>query len=95
MIRTERLFFRSCRPVLIAGVQHPCVVSQLVPVVFYEKVEMWSAPTVLGNEKLSWFDLRKKVMRKLIAQKQAEIKRLNPVQRHVNIAPKSATEVFG
>jgi hypothetical protein len=76
-------------------VQHPCVVSQLVPVVFYEKVEMWSAPTVLGNEKLSWFDLRKKVMRKLIAQKQAEIKRLNPVQRHVNIAPKSATEVFG
>ena len=95
MIYTQKHFYKVCRPVVVAGAEHTVMVNKPVRVVFFEKIEMWSAPDLLGPEKMSWFDLRKKVLRKLAAEERASVVRQFTPPRVVDISPKSASEVFG
>ena len=69
--------------------------DKVVPVVFFEKFEMWAAPDILGMAK---YELARSPQAR---HAQAVAAERGPRKRSViraaarNIAPKSATEVFG
>lgn len=95
MIWVDKVFCKTCRPVVVDGEPRNVFVNKVVRVVFFEKFEMWAAPDILGMEKFSWRDLHKKVFRKLAAEERAEVIRKFTPPRVVDISPKSATEAFG
>ena len=79
-----------------------------VEVVFFEKTETWGCPAMFGMQtRVSWRDLRKKIMGKLRGEARAaarkeylvrlELRTKYPPrgERHVDLTPKSASEAFG
>lgn len=83
-------------------------VHKAVPVIFHESTEMWSCPLMFEKSlKLSWRDLRIKIMRQLCEDARgrerlkyiAELDAAAEAERqanmvHVNVAPKDAAEAF-
>jgi hypothetical protein len=100
MMRTSRVFYKIGM-MAVGDRRTTYCVSRVIDVVFYEKTETWGCPDLFGRQfRVSWNDLRKKVMRTLCeeartAARKAYLAQLPRDERHIDMTPKSATEVFG
>jgi hypothetical protein len=107
MMDTVKIFNRKGRFAVDGKFVHYSVYKR-VAVRFHEKTETWSCQSMFGKAiKLSWHDMRIKILRKLCEEARAaerrryvaELEAKFEAQRrasmvHVDVAPKDAVEAF-